>query len=277
MNYRHIYHAGNFADVVKHCTLLALINSLKTKPKPFAVLDTHAGIGLYDLHSEETQKTLEYQAGIEKLFLLDNSQAPELLQQYFNVINEYNPGGELHFYPGSPLFIAATLRNEDKLIACELHPEDHLDLKYTLRKISNAHVHHVDAYHGLKAFLPPKENRGLVFIDPPFEKTTEYDDLISALKKSLLHWRNGIFNIWYPIKDQSKVETFHHALFKLNFPCLKLKVDFSLKNLDAGLTSFGIAIINPPWKLEETLKEMLNYLSYTLDCDWEINMENLNV
>jgi 23S rRNA (adenine2030-N6)-methyltransferase len=274
MNYRHIYHAGNFADVVKHCVLLALIDSLKQKPKPFCLLDTHGGLGYYDLSSEATQKTQEYQSGIMQLLGANAEKMPALVKQYLDIIKRYN-GDNLLCYPGSPLIAAEALREEDQLIVCELHSDDYQTLKKNLKQFELAHVHHIDAYNGMKAFLPPKQARGFVLIDPPFEKRTEFGDIIAALKTSLKHWRNGTYSIWYPIKDKHKVKQFYGKLTAFNFPLLT--IEFTQKNCDeeTGLTSFGIVIINPPWKIDEVLKEALAYLAELLNCMWSLKCSEI--
>lgn len=275
MNYRHLYHAGNFADVVKHCVLLALLEALKRKPKPFCVLDTHAGIGEYHLLSEETQKKQEYQTGISKLLIKTTETIPELITQYLAIVQQHNVVNKLAYYPGSPLVIASAIREEDRLIANELHPDDAETLKVVLNAYRNADAHHINGYHAMKAFLPPKENRGLVLIDPPFENTTEYDDIIAAMKPALKHWRGGTYAIWYPIKNRSKVKNFYKDLISLNFPLML--IEFTLKNIEneSALNSFGLAIINPPWLLPELLtNEILPYLATALECDWSVRTEN---
>ena len=263
MNYRHIYHAGNFADVVKHCVLLGLIDSLKQKPKPFCVLDTHGGIGWYDLTSDATQKTQEYQMGVTLLLDAPAQQTPPLVQDYLDIVKRYN-GKDLTCYPGSPLIAAEALRDDDELIVCELHPEDYQTLKANLDQTECAKVHHMNGYHGMKAFLPPAQARGLALIDPPFEKTTEFDDISLALNKALKHWRNGIYSIWYPIKNKRAVNK-----AALDFPLLTIEFTKKNYNNEIGLASFGMAIINPPWKLDSLLKPTLDYLAQILNCTWK--------
>ena len=172
MNYRHIYHAGNFADIVKHLVLIAILEQLKKKP--FAVLDAFAGLGLYDLNSEAAAKTLESDTGINKL-LQATDPIPQLLQTFLNIVNLVG----LNHYPGSPFIIKQLLRPNDRLIACELHPSDYLSFK----KLLPNNTHNIDAYNAIKAFLPFKENRGLIFLDPPFEVKNEFQKLLEALKK----------------------------------------------------------------------------------------------
>lgn len=276
MNYRHIYHAGNFADVIKHIVLLALINSLKHKEKPFCVLDTHAGIGLYPLQSRETQKTQEYQNGVARLFFNSDKSIPILVAKYLKIIQQFNRGNELNFYPGSPLITLALLREHDRLIACELHKEDVSILKQHTNEYESVAIHHMNGYHAMKAFLPPAESRGLVLIDPPFENESEFEDIIEHLKLALKHWRGGIYTIWYPIKDKRMVNRFYSELKSLSHP--QLIIEFTLKNLEkeTGLNSCGLVIINPPWKIQELLSdELLPYLATKLDAKYSIQHENL--
>jgi len=275
MNYRHIYHAGNFADVVKHAILLTLLDALKRKEKPFCVLDSHAGIGLYDLNSTETQKKQEYQHGIARLFSSSNRSTPTIIMNYLEIIRHFNINDNLEFYPGSPLICASTLRTDDRLIACELHEDDVKTLTKQMYPYEQASTHFMNGYHAMKAFLPPTEARGLVLIDPPFEKTSEFDDIIESLRLALKHWRGGVYAIWYPIKDKGIVNRFYSDLKALSFPTLT--VEFSLKNMEdvSNLISCGFVILNPPWKIQESLSsEILPYLANTLDASHTITYEN---
>jgi len=164
MNYRHLYHAGNFADVIKHIVLIALLKSLQRKATPFCFLDTHAGIGIYPLQSVETQKKQEYQNGIEKLWLSDKNKQPELIQNYIDIVSELNLGN-LTYYPGSPFIAKKCIRHDDQIILCELHPTDAQTLKDNLVTDQHISIHHMDGYSGIKAFIPFKQQRGLVLID----------------------------------------------------------------------------------------------------------------
>lgn len=265
MNYRHIYHAGMFADVFKHLILISLIDYLKNKPTPFCYLDTHAGIGLYPLNSIEAEKTLEYQNGIEKIFHAKD--APELIKDYLNLVSQFN-NDTLTQYPGSPLIARELLREEDRAILCELHPEDYQTLKNYFYRDPQTAVHLQNGYHGLKAFLPPKEKRGLVLIDPPYEKASELDDIISALKIALKAWSNGMYAIWYPIKANQPLKNFFHKIMTTTTQSL-LKIELTIYQADSPqtLNGSGMLIINPPWNLEETLQESLAWLWSKLAID----------
>ena len=272
MNYRHSYHAGNFADVIKHVTLITLINALKRKETPFCFLDTHAGIGLYELQSEQAQKTQEYKNGVEKLSHSNIADAPIEIQHYIRIIQQFNVDNTLQYYPGSPVIAEALLRENDQMILSELHKEDIHTLKDYFFKKKSVAVHHIDAYHGMKAFLPPKQKRGLVLIDPAFEVTDECDRIVSALQHSLKHWRSGHFMIWYPIKDQTVIHNFYKAINALSVD--GFAIDFSLnETIDSGkLSRCGLLLLNPPWKVRENLAEnILPFLSKKLAARWKMS------
>jgi 23S rRNA (adenine2030-N6)-methyltransferase len=252
MNYRHSYHAGNFADVFKHSILVLLIEALLQKDKPFCYVDTHAGIGCYDLQAEESQKTQEYLSGIAKVLAAENY--PPELETYINICSG-------NYYPGSPYIVRQMLRPQDRMILMELHKDDAEILKQNFHGDKQIAIHNIDGYLGLKAFLPPKENRGLVLIDPSYEEKDEFDKILNGLKIALKHWRNGIYAIWYPIKDPIAVENF---LAQLEAICDKPIYSVSIRRgetmFSPGLNSCGMAIINPPWQLEEKLEKIISWL-----------------
>ena len=273
MNYRHLYHAGNFSDVLKHIVMIALLRALTKKETPFCFLDTHAGIGLYPLQSIETQKSREYESGIANLLARNNNNAPELIKEYIAIINDFNAGA-VQKYLGSPLIAEKYLRDQDQLILCELHSTDIITLKENMPKRKNIAIHHTDAYLGMKAFLPPKLKRGIVMIDPPFELPNEFERIENALKRALTHWQSGHYMIWYPIKDQKKTNQFYRSLRDLQKPTLC--IEFELVNPPAGdkLSCCGIALVNPPWQVEEMLKlSILPYLATALIARWRIVTE----
>lgn len=254
MNYRHIYHAGNFADIAKHLVLIAILEQLKNKEKTFAVLDAFAGLGLYDLASEAASKTLEHNNGIGKLLqALDHT--PKSLKIFLSVINSVGQ----NFYPGSPFIINKLLRSQDRLIACELHPADYLDLK----KLLPNNTHCIDAYNAIKAFLPFKENRGLIFLDPPFEVKNEFQKLITALKKIKVSALNNSTLIWYPIKDLLLVSDFYHNYKTIGFK-ETLIIEYELLSSDKNMVKCGLMLINPP-NIRQELEELTKYLSYALN------------
>jgi 23S rRNA (adenine2030-N6)-methyltransferase len=253
MNYRHIYHAGSFSDLIKHITLIAVLNSLRKKEKPFAVLDAFAGLGVYDLTSEQSVKTEESKDGIGKV--LESPVDHPLLVQFVDIVRSL----EQSHYPGSPWIISSLLREGDRLIASELHPQDYAHLRYLFSKTKNVAVHLLDAYNAVKAFLPFKENRGLIFLDPPFEAKNEFDKLVSALKIINHRAANICSMIWYPIKDAKPVQNFYKNCHSIGFKEI-LIIEFEIKNpLIEGLTKCGILITNPPF-IHEEIKSLLEYL-----------------
>ncbi|MCX7125584.1 MAG: 23S rRNA (adenine(2030)-N(6))-methyltransferase RlmJ [Gammaproteobacteria bacterium] len=271
MNYRHLYHAGNFADVVKHTVLITLIQALQRKETPFCFLDTHAGIGLYELQSEQSQKTQEYVTGAAKLFSEDSNLMPPEIQKYISIIKKYNAENNLEIYPGSPLIADALLRECDRMILSELHPDDCHTLKNHFSKGSSVAIHHTDAYLGMKAFLPPKEKRGLVLIDPAFEVLNECEQIFTALQRALKHWRSGHFMIWYPIKDERKIHDFYSDIKKLDVE--NFAIHFSLDSISESekLSKCGLLLLNPPWQVKENLENsILPYLGNHLAATWTI-------
>ena len=255
MNYRHTYHAGNAADVFKHLVLTLLLAKLRLKETPFGVLDTHAGIGHYDLLAESAQKTGEYQEGIARLY---DAALPDICQPYMTIVKQENFGSDLRYYPGSPAITRAMLREQDCLILAELHPEDAQLLKQNFKNDRQVAVHHTDAYHSMKAFLPLKEKRGLILIDPPFEKTDEFEQIISAIAMGYQRFRQGVFAIWYPIKDRLPVDRFHQQLVALKIPkILVAEMLCYTELLPVRLNGSGMVIINPPWQVDAEIRALL--------------------
>lgn len=261
MNYRHLYHAGNFADVIKHITLIALITALKSKDKPFCYLDTHAGTGFYDLQSEWTHKSKEYQNGIDKIILQANP--PPLVKTYIDCVHQINNElthtkySSLRYYPGSPLIARRIMRPHDRLIACELHPEDYQALKNTFVGVKDVSIHHTDGFLGLKAFLPPKERRGLILIDPPYENPDEFNRIAHSLPTALKRFNTGIYAIWFPIKEKQAVERFYHTLCT-NIDASILTVELTIyPDIPNHLNGCGLVVINPPWQFNELINQSL--------------------
>lgn len=269
MNYRHAYHAGNFADVVKHAVLSRLVEYLKQKDKAFRVIDTHAGIGRYDLASVEAGKTGEWQGGIGRLLdaALD-SRTATLLQPYLEAVRAENPDGNLGRYPGSPLIVRHLLRKQDRLTAIELHPEDAARLKSVFAGDFQARVIELDGWLALGAHLPPKEKRGLVLVDPPFEEEGEFPRLVENLRRAHRRWPGGIYALWYPIKDRKAVAAFRTALKEAGIPKL-LDIGFEIRpsSSEPSLDGSGLVVVNPPYTLEAELRILLPALHKTLAVD----------
>ncbi|MGR9503657.1 23S rRNA (adenine(2030)-N(6))-methyltransferase RlmJ [Rhizobium leguminosarum] len=255
MNYRHAYHAGNHTEVFKHAALTMLIDHLRVKAKPFAVLDTHSGIGYYDLQSMEAQKTQEWEEGVGKVFDRPLATAPA----YSALLKALNPTG-LSLYPGSPEIISRSLRPGDRLVANELHPDDFdlLDIRY--RRSHGVQVQNRDGYDAINALLPPPERRGLVFVDPPFEKTDEVQAMCWALAKGLRKWSTGIFCLWYPYKTSLIGDAIAEFAAQEKFPDT-LRAEFLAYPADGtSLAGGGLIICNAPWKFDEKLSELCKEL-----------------
>ncbi|WP_316860280.1 23S rRNA (adenine(2030)-N(6))-methyltransferase RlmJ [uncultured Cohaesibacter sp.] len=269
MNYRHIYHAGNFADCLKHIILSRILQYLQKKDKPFFVLDTHAGIGSYDLTSEEARKTGEWQDGIARLLGKDAHPVPDLIKEiispYADVIKSLNPEGEYFFYPGSPKLVQMMTREQDRAFFMEKHQEDFKTLAKSLRGDHRMHVRQDDGWLALKATLPPKERRGLVLIDPPFEEPDEYRRMIEAFLAGYKRWSTGTYCLWYPIKARRDVDVAAQMLADAGIEnCLR--VELVIQKLDTAkrLNGTGLFIINPPFTLHADLKLLLPFLAKTL-------------
>lgn len=259
MNYRHAYHAGNFADVVKHVVLARLLEYLKQKDKAFRVVDTHAGIGRYDLSSLEAQKTGEWQDGIGRLINASFA-APvaALLAPYLEAVRSLNPEGGIQKYPGSPLIARHLMRKQDRLSAIELHPKDAAKLRTLFAGDFQARIIELDGWLALGAHLPPKEKRGLVLIDPPFEEAGEFDRLVDGLVTAHKRWPGGIYALWYPIKDRRAIIAFRKALKQSGIPKI-LDIEFEIRpaSSEPSLDGSGMVVINPPFTLEGELRTVL--------------------
>ncbi|BAN50976.1 23S rRNA (adenine(2030)-N(6))-methyltransferase RlmJ [Metapseudomonas resinovorans] len=263
MNYRHAFHAGNHADVLKHFTLARLIALLSRKEAPFAYLDTHAGVGLYDLLGSEASRTDEWRDGIGRLWGLPDTPAP--MADYLEVIRALNPDGELRYYPGSPEVARHLSRPQDRLRLNEKHPEDGLLLKDNMAGDRRVAVNLGEGWHVPRALLPVPEKRALMLIDPPFEKADELERCVTALQEAIGRMRQTVVAIWYPIKDQRQLKRFYQGLQASGAPKL-LRVELRVHAVDnaLGLNGSGLAIANPPWGLEEELKQTLPWLAQHL-------------
>jgi 23S rRNA (adenine2030-N6)-methyltransferase len=264
MNYRHIYHAGNRADVMKHAVLALALRTLGLKDKPYRFIDTHGGIGVYDLHDAPSRKTLEAAGGILQLWQVRHH-APPSMEPYLASVEQLNEGNTCRYYPGSPAIAKACMRESDKAIINELHPEDTHTLQLWSRGDRRIKTLRQDAWAALVSLVAPPEKRGLVLIDPPFEKTTEWADLVNAMGKALVRWQQGSYLIWYPLKTGSK-EVGALASLK-NLPRLpeSWRMEWHWQGTDEpGLGGSGLILVNPPYPMTEPLPEMLNWLHSAL-------------
>ncbi|MCZ4320891.1 23S rRNA (adenine(2030)-N(6))-methyltransferase RlmJ [Pseudomonas anguilliseptica] len=260
MNYRHAFHAGNHADVLKHYVLTRLIALLSRKEAPFAYLDSHAGIGLYDLRGDQASRTGEWLEGIARLW--QASDVPDPLLDYLEVIRAMNPDGELRHYPGSPELARLLTREQDRLHLNEKHPEDGRLLKENMHGDRRVAVHLGEGWYVPRALLPTREKRALLLIDPPFEQVDEMERCAQSLSEAISRMRQAVVAIWYPIKDLRQLSRFYRDLQKSKAPKL-LRVELYVHPTDeaARLNGSGLVISNPPWGLEEELKQTLPWLA----------------
>lgn len=268
MNYRHLYHAGNFADVLKHAVLALVLAHLRVKDSPFFALDTHAGAGLYDLRAPEAQKTAEAAGGIGALAAREG-ELPQTLTPYMDIVHRFNTDNKtVAVYPGSPLLIQDRLRDDDRMVACELHPEQAAMLGRSLGRDRRVRVETRDGYAALRALLPPPQRRGLVLIDPPFEKPDEFSQMIRSLKEGYKRFSNGIFLLWHPIKSLAPVQDFHAQIRACGIADVMAASLFLRPPEDpALLNGSGLVIVNPPWTLEAALEKLLPDLARFLTMD----------
>ncbi len=269
MNYRHTYHAGNFGDVLKHATLALVIEHLKRKPAPFRVIDTHAGVGLYDLGAGPAEKTGEWRQGIGRIAGPDAAPLPEdvaaVLAPYLSAVAAENTAGELRSYPGSPRLARTLLRPQDRLVVNELHPEDHLALKEQFARDRQTKVLQLDGWITLKSLMPPKERRGVILVDPPFEEPGELERLAQGLREAASRFPTGTYLLWYPIKDPKAIAAFHGAIAGLGLPkVLVVELMIRAPRDVSRLNGAGLVILNPTYRLNEALEILLPFLAVRL-------------
>ncbi len=259
MNYRHAFHAGNFADVLKHVVLTRIVEYLKRKDKAFRVIDTHAGAGLYDLSSDEAQRGGEWQDGIGRIVAAGlPGNVAALLAPWLDIVRALNEEGALTRYPGSPLVTRKLLRKQDRLTAIELHPADAKALGTLFAGDYQVRVIELDGWLALGAHLPPKEKRGLVLVDPPFEKAGEFDRLAEGLAKAHKRWPGGTYALWYPVKDRKAVKAFREKLASLGIPdIIDITLEIRAPSPDGRLDGSGMIVVNPPYPLADECAVLL--------------------
>lgn len=259
LSYQHGYHAGNFADVIKHIALTRLLNYLTLKDKPLFYLETHAGKGLYDLRNKQAEKTGEYKQGIN-LIWPDRKKLAPVFQDYLKAIAQLNSTKELKHYPGSPYLAINQLRMQDRMYLCELHPAefDVLDQMACLNK--KVHFSNTDGIAAMRALLPPAEKRGLIFIDPSFEIKDEYRDIPAAIKEAYAHFSGGVYCLWYPVVNRRLVEKLDRGMKAINAKnSLRVEFNLTMAHMD-GMSGAGLWIINPPFTFAEEIKTVLDTL-----------------
>jgi 23S rRNA (adenine2030-N6)-methyltransferase len=290
MNYRHAFHAGNFADVVKHAVLARVLLHLGAKPAPYRVIDTHAGAGLYDLNGPEAGRSCEWQAGIGRLLpagiahadmadagshSADDGARPAggridaaarvLLAPYLDAVAARNSAGRLTTYPGSPALVGAFLRSQDRLIACEHEPGAAAALQRNFAHDRRVKTVAIDGWTALKAYVPPKERRGLVVVDPPYEESSEFARLAQSFESAHRKWATGIYVLWYPIKGHTEPDALARRLVRSGIgKILRAEVEVGAPTIPARLHGCGLIMVNPPWMLEQELKIMLPQLAAIL-------------
>ena len=269
MNYRHAFHAGNHADVLKHVVVLALCDALTSKASPCFALDTHAGRGLYQLNDVSAQKTGEAQAGIHRLQAAATSQP--VIERYLNAVAACQAQHGPQAYPGSPWLLTHALRAEDSIAVCELQPEEAAALKHVFRDDPRLHTHQRDGYAAIKALLPPRQGaqkftRGLVLIDPPYEaQLGEFNTALAALHDGLSRWPQGMFALWYPIKQGRALQPFRRAAAQL--PCKSaLLLELLVRPDDSPLrmNGSGMLLLNPPWQFDQLMQPVLAALQHAI-------------
>jgi len=271
MNYRHHFHAGNFADVFKHTLLVQLVHGLQRKEKGFLFLDTHAGRGRYDLsvaaRGDSLERKPEYPDGIGRLW--NRAELPTALAEYVALVRAFdrasgNAEAEPRFYPGSPRLVAAVARGQDRLALCEKHPEEFGLLRDEFIFDHRSSVNQIDGYTGLRAMLPPMEKRALVLIDPPFEEQNEFAQIIDGVRAGLRRLPGGTFAVWYPLTERARVDAFFDALIALNPPpTFFAEVTIAGERAPMKMKGCGLAVVNPPWQLDREITPLL-----PLFADW---------
>ena len=263
LSYRHSFHAGNHADVLKHTVQSLISESLKEKDKPFLYLDTHAGAGRYQLSGERAERTGEYLEGIARIWAQES--VPEELKTYLEAVSALNPRGDLRFYPGSPLIAAHLLRDHDKLNISELHPSDFPLLRNEFSRDNRARVVREDGYQQLKSQLPPLSRRGFVLIDPPYELKSDYQAVVKGIQEGHRRFATGTYAVWYPVvlRQQIKrmVKDFQATGIR---KILQIELAVRPDSDQRGMTASGMIVINPPWKLESQMKSVLPWLHNVL-------------
>ncbi|HFG2098229.1 TPA: 23S rRNA (adenine(2030)-N(6))-methyltransferase RlmJ [Vibrio cholerae] len=263
LSYRHSFHAGNHADVLKHIVQSLILNSLQQKEKPFVYHDTHSGVGRYDLTHEWSEKTGEYKQGIARVWQQDN--IPAELDSYLDAIRQLNQGETLRYYPGSPRVARAHLREQDRMVLTELHPSDYPLLEQEFHRDRQVSIYKEDGFARLKASLPPQERRGLVLIDPPYELAKEYRDVVRAIAQSYKRWATGIYAIWYPVVNRCDIDDMLEGLQGLEIrKILQIELGVGPDTNERGMTASGMIVINPPWTLESQMQTILPFLKQAI-------------
>lgn len=268
LSYRHAYHAGNHADVLKHLTLVALLRHFNAKESPYCFLDSHSGKAYYNLGDAMAQKNLEYRNGVDRLWL--NKWDDPILHSYCELVRKANPQQppQLRHYLGSPAIARELCREQDKLVLMELHSKEFELLKQNFKGESRAHLHHRDGFEGLVGMVPPTPRRGLALIDPAYEVKTDYDAVVSSVQKMYRKWQTGVVAIWFPLlaKARDRSEWLKKQIANAGFEnVLLVELSVAEQNPDQGMHGSGMIVINTPWQLDTTLEKSLKLASDKLE------------
>lgn len=263
LSYRHLFHAGNFADVFKHALLARLLIALGAKGKPYLFLDTHAGTGRYDLSHEWAWKAREFENGIARLW--ERRDVPAALAPYMDIVRAGNPKGRLRYYPGSPLIALELRRPGGRLVFTELNKDDCAELQTVVGRARNTSVHLMDGYHALTAFLPPAEKRGLVLLDSSFDRAREFPRIVKALKEAHQRWATGVYAIWYPQMEAAPMRDFARSVEKSGIrKILRLELTIGGVGEARHMRGCGMLVVNPPWKFDSEARPLLDWLAQAL-------------
>ena len=257
--YRHAFHAGNHADVLKHCVLQQILMYMNQKDKPYWVIDTHAGAGMYSLASDYANTKSEYLDGVARLWDCDD--LPPVLREYMNLIQLCNNKGDWSLYPGSPEVIRRTIRADDRMRLFELHPTDFDILQENFERDRQAKLFKSDGFASLKALLPPPTRRAVIFMDPPYEIKTDYLKVVDALEEGLARFAEGVYVVWYPILTRGDYVRMLESLRKLSEKTLNIAMTVQEPDEKGfGMLGSGLFVINPPWTLKTTMEAVMPYL-----------------
>ena len=263
LSYRHSFHAGNFADVLKHTVATSIINYMLKKDKPLCYLDTHSGCGAYSLQSDEALKTNEFNNGIVPLW--GGTDLPAPVAAYLEQVVEFNAQSKLEFYPGSPSIALQMLRAEDRLFLFELHPNEFTNMRENFSGNRQIKMANSDGLKGLIANMPPKERRGFVLIDPSYEIKTEYHEVVDTLIKAYKRFATGTYALWYPVVNRHTIDTMEQELINSGIKNIQLfELGIGADSLEKGMTSSGMIVINPPWTLQKEMQDSLPFLAQAL-------------
>jgi 23S rRNA (adenine2030-N6)-methyltransferase len=263
LSYRHAFHAGNFADVLKHSLLVHTLSYMTKKEKPLRIIDTHAGAGLYKFGSSQPLKNREFDGGIGKLW--HKTDLPPLLEDYVAAVKKINPDERLQQYPGSPLLLQAGLRAEDRLFLHELHSTDWRLLTEIIGKDKRVTITDDDGFAAMQALLPPPDRRALTFVDPSYEIKSDYQDLVKQIVNAHRRFATGTFIIWYPVVLRQRIDEMEKAFKKSDIKNIQLfEMGIAPDNPEYGMNSSGLMVINPPWTLWAAMEQALPYLADTL-------------